>query len=380
MELPPVTLSEVQTPALVLDRAQLDRNVARVRSHIESLGAAFRPHLKTVKSVPAAWHLQDLGSGPVAVSTLREAEEVAAAGATDIIYAVGIAPDKFERVALLRRQDVDLAVILDSRAQVDALLLAQERFGIQLAALIEVDADGVRAGLLPDDPRLVDLGIRLAEGGAQFRGVLTHHGGSYAGRSADELAAFAEEERLAAVTAATALRAAGVPCPVVSVGSTPTATFSRNLAGVTEVRAGVFSLGDLVMEEVGAAQLEQIAVSVLATVTGEQRERGRIFTNAGWTALSPDPGTRNHGYGRVADLAGREIPWLFVRHVSQEHGILELHPDAPAGTPLPQLPYGTRVRILTNHACATTAMHENYLVVDGASPQVNDIWPIFRGW
>ena len=91
------------------------------------------------------------------------------------------------------------------------------------------------AELLPDDPRLVDLGIRLAEGGAQFRGILTHHGGSYAGRSGEELAAFAEEERLAAVTAATALRAAGLPCPVVSVGSTPTASRLRpaRAAGLT---------------------------------------------------------------------------------------------------------------------------------------------------
>ncbi len=377
---PGLNLSAVQTPALVIDRLKLEANARRVRSHVESLGADFRPHLKTVKSVPAAAVLQPDQRGPICVSTMKEAEEFAAAGAVDIIYAVGIAPDKLERAALLRRQDVDLAVILDSSEQVQALLDAQVRFGIQLAVLLEVDADGVRAGLMPDDPLLVELGERLVTGGALLRGVITHHGGSYQGRSEDELADFAEEERVAAVTAATNLRAAGIPCPVVSVGSTPTAVFSRNLSGVTEVRAGVFSFGDMVMAEVGAVTEEQIALSVLATITGAQPGRGRIFSNAGWMALSPDPGTRSNGYGRVADLNGHIYPWLIVSAVSQEHGVLSLHPDAPAGTELPELPYGSRVRILTNHACATTAMHEHYLVTSGGEQQIEDIWPIFRGW
>lgn len=374
------TLEQVQTPALVLDRQKLAANAARLRSHVEGLGASFRPHLKTVKSVEAARVLQPETRGPVAVSTLREAEEFALAGVVDIIYAVGIAPDKLERVAELRRQDVDLAIILDSPEQVSAVLAAQERFGSQFAVLLEVDADAVRAGLKPADPLLVELGSRLSEGGALLRGVLTHHGGSYAGRDQDALAAFAEEERLAAVTAATALRSAGLPCPVVSVGSTPTATAARSLAGVTEVRAGVFATGDLVMTEVGAVRREDIALSVLATVTGAQRERGRIFTNAGWTALSPDPGTRSNGYGLITDLSGRPIPWLVVSQVSQEHGVLTLHSEAPAGTELPELPYGSRVRIHTNHACATTAMHDQYLVVDGDSTEIHALWPIFRGW
>lgn len=377
---PGVTLSEVQTPALIVDRPRFEANARRVRAHVESLGAEFRPHLKTVKSLPAARILQPHERGPVCVSTMREAEEFAAAGVRDIIYAVGIAPDKLERAAQLRRQDVDLAIILDSAEQVQAVSAAQQRYGEQFAVLLEVDSDGVRAGLAPDSAELIRLGQAVADSGAQLRGVLTHHGGSYRGRSEAELVAYAEEERLAAVTAATALRSAGLPCPVVSVGSTPTAVFSRNLAGVTEVRAGVFAFGDLVMAEVGAVSREQIALSVLATVTGSQPERGRIFTNAGWTALSPDPGTGSNGYGLVADLAGRIFPHLIVTAVSQEHGILGLHKDAPAGTELPQFAYGDRVRIVTNHACATAAMHEQYLVTGEDGSLIEDVWPIFRGW
>src|SRR5690625_3433162 len=220
---PGVTLSEVQTPALIVDRPRFEANAQRVRAHVESLGAEFRPHLKTVKSVPAARILQPHDPGLVAVPTVREDEESAAAAVRDIIYAVGIAPDKLERAAQLRRQDVDLAIILDSAEQVQAVSAAQQRYGEQFAVLLEVDSDGVRAGLAPDSAELIRLGQAVADSGAQLRGVLTHHGGSYRGRSEAELVAYAEEERLAAVTAATALRSAGLPCPVVSVGSTPTA-------------------------------------------------------------------------------------------------------------------------------------------------------------
>lgn len=109
-----------------------------------------------------------------------------------------------------------------------------------IPALIEIDSDDHRAGLKPDDPALIDIGRILHEEGAVLRGVVTHAGESYGVVGADALAAFAERERLAAVTAAEALRAAGLPCPTVSVGSTPTAHFARDLSGVTEVRAGVY--------------------------------------------------------------------------------------------------------------------------------------------
>src|SRR3546814_3466581 len=70
---------------------------------------------------------------------------------------------------------------------------------------------------------------------------MTHAGESYGAVGEQALAAFAEQERAAVVAAAAMLRDAGLPCPVVSVGSSPTAHFARNLDGVTEVRAGVKS-------------------------------------------------------------------------------------------------------------------------------------------
>ncbi len=248
--------------------------------------------------------------------------------------------------------------------------------------LIEVDADGHRSGVAPGDrDTLVAIGRTLTGGGAALRGVMLHAGDSYALSDPDALAAAAEDERVAAVTAAEILRAAGLPCPVVSVGSTPTARFARDLTGITEVRAGVFMFGDLFQAGIGAVAVADIAVSVLATVIGHQRAKGWIIVDAGWMALSRDRGTArqavDQGYGLVCDLAGRPYPDLVVRDANQEHGIVAVR--AGWGADLPDLPIGAQVRILPNHACATGAQHDRYHVLD-ADHRVAAVWPRINGW
>jgi D-serine deaminase-like pyridoxal phosphate-dependent protein len=372
------TLETVTTPALVVDVARMDRNLGRLAGRLQRLNVTARPHLKTVKSVPAAQRIVPDLAGPITVSTLKEAEVFAAAGARDILYAVGIAPGKLERVLALREQGVDLTLILDSAEQATAVLST----GQPLPVLLEIDADDHRSGLRASDPRLTAIGHQLVDGGAELRGVITHAGGSYGAHSTTELVRAAEAERAAAVAAAGALRAAGLPSPVVSVGSTPTAHFAEDLSGVTEVRAGVYVFFDLVMAGLGVCTVDDIALSVVATVIGHQRDKGWILTDAGWMALSRDRGTAvqqlDQGYGLVCDLSGRPLGDLIVSSTNQEHGILSLRTGSDAV--LPELPVGTRVRILPNHACATAAQHERYLVVEGESERVLEEWPIFRGW
>lgn len=376
-------LSSLPTPCLLLDEGRMRRNVARLRERLDALGVAARPHLKTAKSLEVARRvLSDGGTGPATVSTLKEAEVFAGAGVRDIVYAVGVAPQKLPRVLALRAAGCDLSVILDSREQAAAVAEASRQSGDPVPALVEIDSDGHRSGLLPDDPEVVAVGRVLTDGGAELRGVLTHAGDSYGVVGAEALAAFAERERLAVVSAAEALRAAGLPCPVVSVGSTPTAHFARDLAGVTEVRAGVYVFFDLVMAGVGVCTTDDIALSVLTTVIGHRRERGWVIVDAGWMALSRDRGTASQrvdqGYGVVCDIEGRVLEDLIVEATNQEHGIVALRPGS--GARLPELPVGTRLRVLPNHACATAAQFDAYevLPLDGGATLAR--WPRFRGW
>ncbi|MGR2740325.1 DSD1 family PLP-dependent enzyme [Billgrantia sp. Q4P2] len=376
-------LQTLETPCLILDADRMDRNIRRLKSHLATLGPGLRPHLKTGKSVEVARRVMMSIAGPATVSTLKEAEQFAAAGVRDIIYAVGIAPGKLGRVLALRAAGVDIAVILDSVEQARLVADASREANTRIPALIEIDCDGHRSGVLPDETqRLVEIGRALHEGGAELRGVLTHAGGSYSARGRAALEQCAEAERAGAVKVAEALRKAELPCPVVSVGSTPTAHFSQDLTGVTEVRAGVFVFFDLVMAGIGVCQVEDIALSVLATVVGHQPEKGWILVDAGWMAMSRDRGTAkqevDQGYGLVGDVHGKPYGDLIMADANQEHGVIALRPGSK-GT-LPELPIGTRVRILPNHACATGAQHGSYHVVRDGSDVVEAEWLRFGGW
>jgi D-serine deaminase-like pyridoxal phosphate-dependent protein len=375
-------LDGLQTPCLLLDEGKLSANLAGMRAQVERHGVTFRPHLKTAKSIDVARMAMTGPDGPATVSTLKEAEYFAERGVRDLTYAVGIAPHKLDRVGAIRsRWHADLAVVLDSLAQAEAVAQWSRATGDRLPVFIEVDPDGHRSGVKPGDADLLrGIGATLAEG-AELRGVLLHAGESYGLSDPEALAEAAEGERRAAVQAAETLRAAGLTCPVVSVGSTPTARHARHLDGVTEVRAGVYMFGDLVQAGIGSCAVDDIAVSVLASVIGHRPDKGWIITDAGWMAMSRDRGTSaqavDQGYGIVCDRAGRPFEDLIVAQANQEHGVLALRKGS--GAERPDLPVGTLVRILPNHACATVAQYDRYHVLDGEGRRYAE-WPRINGW
>ncbi len=374
-------LADLATPALILDRAKVAANCAHMIGRARTLGVHLRPHMKTAKSAQVA-RLATAGQpGGITVSTLAEARYFAAHGFRDMVYSVGIAPGKLEAVAALQRDGVTMRLVTDNAAAVAAAGERAAALGARFNLLIEIDSGGGRSGVLPESDELMTLGRRIA-GDANFvlAGVLTHAGQSYKRHGAAAIAEVAEEERAKAVLAATRLRAAGLPCPIVSVGSTPTATFARDLAGVTEMRPGVYTLFDLFQSAIGVCREDQLAVSVLASVIGHNPRTGRVLTDAGGLALSQDLSASglapNVGYGRVADALGKPLPGLYVAAVSQEHGQVASASGAP---PFADLPVGTRLRILPNHVCMMAAPYDRYHVVDGGDAVVDE-WDKCRGW
>lgn len=372
--------SDIETPAALIDVARMQRNIARMQDRMDVLGVSFRPHVKTTKCVVVADRQRAAGAQGITVSTLREAEAFFAAGYDDILYAVCIEPHKLERARQLRKQGCRLTILVDSVVVAQAVVEAQMRSD-PFEVLIEVDTDGHRSGVGPEDADLIEIARVLETGGAALRGVLTHAGNSYELHDPEALQQLAEQERALSVRAAERLRAAGFPCPVVSVGSTPTALSARALDGVTEVRCGVYVLFDLFMTNVGVCAIGDIALSVLTTVIGHQPDKGWVIVDAGWMAMSRDRGTarqsRDYGYGLVCDLAGEPVEeGLIMIAANQEHGILAA-PNGGALSLAHRFPIGTRLRILPNHACATGAQFSHYHAVTDGAPV---IWKRCNGW
>jgi D-serine deaminase-like pyridoxal phosphate-dependent protein len=363
-------LNDLPTPSLVLDRSILLHNLANMARALARHGVPLRPHMKTAKSIDVA-RLALVGQpGGITVSTLAEAEYFSAHGIADILYAVGITPQKLDQVAKLNQSGAAIIVLTDDPDTASAIAAhpAPPR------ALIEVDTGEGRAGVGPEDAALLDIATRL---GPNLAGVMTHAGHSYAGRSIADMARIAEAERHGVVRAAERLREAGHTVPIVSMGSSPTALHAASLVGVTEVRAGVYMFGDLFQAEIATHGVEDIAVTVLTSVIG--RRPGKLLVDAGGLALSKDRSTetapRDYGFGLALDIGGKpNLGNAIVRRAYQEHGVIELDPQHRAS-----LPVGAKLRIAPNHTCMTAAAHDRYYVTDGED-EVVAIWPRVNGW
>lgn len=372
---------DLATPALILDRRALQRNTQRMSERMRQLGVALRPHMKTAKCAEVA-RLATAGHfGGITVSTLNEARWFLEHGFQDITYAVGIVPAKLDEVAALRRKGARVRILLDD-VRVARALGEFAAFGDHdLHVLIEVDTGQHRAGVPPDAPELLEI-AHLLHGapGVTLAGVLTHAGHSYHCKSVDEVRTVAEQERRGVVLAAERLRQAGLPCPTVSAGSTPTAMQAASLAGVTEMRPGNYVFFDLFQVGAGSCTMQDLALSVLATVIGHAAQRDHALVDAGSLALSADTSAAEHmpgiGYGLVLDVVGRTLPdRVRVARVNQEHGFLQA--DGPI--PFDALPIGAKVRIFPNHACITAAMFDRYHVTDDGET-IAETWRRTNGW
>jgi len=392
-------LSDIQTPAALVDTAVMNGNIQRMQTAVSALSANLRPHVKTAKSIPVANAMNDAGAVGIAVSTLKEAEEFFNAGvSSDIMYCVCVVQSKLKWVYDLIQKGCDLKIVCDSVVTAQHITAFGLEHNHTFKTLIEIDTDGHRSGCPADTALLLEIAAALGD----VHGVMAHAGESYELSSPSALQAMAEQERSLTVLAAERLRTAGYACPVVSIGSTPTALSYTSLDKVTEVRAGVYIFFDLVMFNIGVCSMEEIALSVLTTVIGHQPEKGWVITDAGWMAMSRDrgvPGQRDFGYGQVCSVGGTPLPGVTMVSANQEHGIITcsdlnklkenlrgkqikdetIFKSCESMSIIDLFPVGTQLRVLPNHSCATAAQFPNYHMLD-ASGKVTEKWDRFYGW
>jgi D-serine deaminase-like pyridoxal phosphate-dependent protein len=337
--------------------------------------------MKTLKCIEAAQYAMDASHRGIAVATLNEAQYFADLGLDDIQYAVCISPDKLPRAADILDKAPRFSFFVDS-VQVAQLVTEFARSQVKrMRVWLEIDSGEHRTGVDPASPEMLEIARVLSHPAVKFEGVATHAGHAYRASGPDQLPVVAEQERQTVRRAAQQLRAAGIEVEGASAGSTPTAMHLSSGEGLSEVRAGVYTAGDLFQVAIGSLSLKDVAVTVLATVISHNTALNQIVVDAGGLALSKDRSTAaglgpDMGYGLVLDVLGHPIIFgLMIADVHQEHGEIR----STTRLPFERLPIGSKVRIVPNHVCMTAAMYGHYLVVDG-SDVIVDIWRRTNGW
>jgi D-serine deaminase-like pyridoxal phosphate-dependent protein len=369
-------LSDLPTPALLLDAEVLEQNLSRMQERADQFGVVLRPHIKTHKCVPIAERQRVLGARGITVSTFYEAERFAQAGFTDITWAFPFPPVYAHAAADLAKK-VTLRLVVDSTEATEALERQASASGIRFHVWLKVDSGLHRAGVDPAKPESLRLARALAQSRQlEFDGLLTHAGHSYNAPTTDRIREIARQEQSVLVEFAERLRHDGIAVSGLSIGSTPTMTLADSIAGVTEIRPGNYVFHDLTMVSLGVCGVNNCALTVLASVISTRP--GTVIIDAGALALSKDLGATHRSpdshLGLVfSDYASHALfapSAAHVASVSQEHGKLLVGEGV-------SFRVGDRVRILEQHSCLTAALFDRYHVVRG--DEVVDRWEILRG-
>lgn len=382
-----MSINDLSTPCLLIDDARLRRNLARMREKATASEVRLRPHAKTHKSVALARRQAKRGAGGLTVATVGEAETFVDADFDDMRIAYGVVGRaKHERLLGLMDR-ARLSFCVDTHAGAEAASAVYAVHDRVAEVLMEIDVGHGRCGVPWDEATAtVDLARRITElPGLQLAGILTHAGQAYHGPRGDEtpedaLRRVSNEERDRMLEVAARLHAADVPGVAperfeISIGSTPSMRFFRNRthAGlrITEIRPGNYVFHDAMQVGLGAATLDDCALTVLATVISARRdgEDTRLYLDAGKKVVTTDTGYGTTGYGVLLRDPATRTPMAGTRLVglSEEHGWVRAAADAP-----PRV--GDRIQLVPNHACVTVHTQAAMHLVDG--DEVLDTLPV----
>ena len=373
-------LEELNTPCLILDKTLLEKNCSLARKKCAELKTILRPHVKTPKSIEVAKIALDNQVGPITVSTLDEAEYFASAGFKDILYAVCIIPKKLARLEFLQKKyDCVIRIVVDSILVAEATVDYSNSHSTKFEILIEIDCGEGRSGLYVEDKKILEISKIFSEcNKTNLMGVLTHAGHSYSTDNKTEILSIANKEREDALAAVKHFSTFNNNNPIISIGSSPTMLFASHLNNISEVRAGIYMFWDLAQASRGICKIEDIAVTVLASVIGHNYQKKKIIIDAGALALSKDISANRFmpevGYGFVCDSNSGKYLGLNISEIHQEHGAIDIsNPDW-----FDNLPIGSLVRVLPNHSCLTWAGHSRYNILE--NNMIIDNWFRTHGW
>ena len=349
-----MTLSEIPTPALVVDVRALDRNIRRMAEFFASRPCKLRPHFKAHKTPEIARRQLAAGSCTgLTCATIFEAE-IAAPLTNDILIANEVIGAEACRRAAALAKRVTLTIAVDSVAGLNEISMAARRSDANIGALVDVNVGQNRCGTAPGS-EAVALGKRVEDAhGVELRGLMGYEGHAVgiASRAEREAAVRTAMEKL--VSTAAMFSGAGLSTSIVSSGGTGSYDIGSAVAGITEIQAGSYALMDTDYARLGLPF--EHALSVLGTIISHPiPERG--VADSGHKACAKDDG----------NPSVKAIPGASVLTLNDEHATIAL----PAGC---ALQIGDRIELLPSHIDPTMNLHDWVYACDGDN--VVGVWPI----
>jgi D-serine deaminase-like pyridoxal phosphate-dependent protein len=346
--------SGIPTPALVLDLAALDRNIARMAAFFADGACRLRPHFKAHKTPAIAKRQLAAGSCTgLTCATVGEAA-IAAELCDDVLIANEVVSDrKCARVAELARR-VRVTTAVDSLAGLAAMSQAARTAGACVGVLVDLNVGQGRCGVEPGEAAVVLARHAAQSDGVMLRGVMGYEGHLQPVRDRAERENRTRAAMRGLVNTASLLRSSGLSCDVVSAGGTGTYDISGRIEGITEIQAGSYALMDTDYAGVGVPF--EPAFHVLGTVVSRPT-RDRCVADCGHKSM-----TKDHGNPRVRGIEGASVISL-----NDEHATIALPTDSTVSI-------GDLIEVLPSHVDPTINLHDVFYVVEGE--RVVDIWPI----
>jgi len=355
-------ISELDTPALLVDLDIMERNLARVAAYAKEHGLRLRPHTKTHKSPKLARRQLDLGAAGISVAKTSEAVVMLSAEPDDLLIAYPVVGRlKLGRLMPVARV-TRVTVALDSLDAALPLSEAASAAGVEISVLAEMDVGLGRVGVQPGHDILALAQSLSGLPSLKLEG-LAFYPGHIKTMDEDGVAAL---QRVSAVVEETveSFRRAGLPTNVVSGGSTPTLLHSHKVKGMNEIRPGTYIFNDRNTIAWGACDLADCAASILTTVVSTARKNGMMIDGGSKTFSSDRLVTGgNVGFGYLLDA-----PEARFFQMNEEHGYIDL-----AASPR-KFKVGERVRVIPNHICAAMNLQERVYGIRGE--EVVDSWPV----
>ena len=344
---------EVPTPALLVDLAVAEANIARMAAALETMPAKLRPHIKVHKSAELAARQVAAGAIGLSVATVWEAVALAWAGLDSLFVVNTVAhPAKIRVLAELARSR-EVIVAVDEVGNAGALSEAAGAAGSQLGVMIEVDDGMDRAGVDSEEDAVALAKEIIGLEHLRLEGITGYEGHCSLEFDPQLLVVKQRAAMDMFLQVADRLESLGIPCPIRSAGGTVSWNLTAARPGVTEIQAGSYVLMDNFHGRRVPGGFEH-ALTVATTVISRAPNR-----------LIVDAGNKSIGVGGGPTILGVAVEAL---RFDEEHGIFIAGPEA-------DLPVGSWLQLVPGYAPGTVNMYDNYYVV--ADDQVVDVWPVF---